>query len=158
MSVNREKWHLLVKPEDDANREIAIGFLNALEYPQQAKIQVDRPAGGYQKALEFILTAQLERYRHRRVLILIDFDNSVELRNQLVKRFASVSDRVFVLGSCPEAEDVRRELGRHLEECGEAVAKDCLTRKCEVWQLDCLKHNAAVLARLCPEIYRELFK
>lgn len=158
MSVNREKWHLLIKPEDDANREIAIGFLNALDYAQQSKIQVDRPAGGYLKALEFIQTAQLERFPLRRVLILIDFDNSVELRKHLVERFASVSDRVFVLGSRPEAEDMRRELSCHLEECGETVAKACLARKCEVWQLESLKHNANVLARLCPEIYRELFK
>ena len=73
MSVNREKWHLVIKPEDDANRQIANGFVCSLEMRAQKKIQVLPTSGGYLKALEFVGNAQLDRFPHRRLLILIDF-------------------------------------------------------------------------------------
>ncbi len=40
MSVNRALPHVLVLPEDDANRQIANGFLLALDSSVQRRIQV----------------------------------------------------------------------------------------------------------------------
>ena len=158
MSVNREKWHLLIKPEDDANRQIANGFVESLELQAQSKIQLLPPAGGYLKALGFIQDAQLERFRHRRVLILIDFDKSVELRQRIVEKYASVSSRIFVVGAKPEAENLRREMKCHFDECGEQIASDCVSRKCAIWKLKPLDHNEDMLERLCPEVYANLLQ
>ena len=44
MSVNRHKPHLLVLPEDDANRQLARGFELELSTRQ---FQVLQPAGGW---------------------------------------------------------------------------------------------------------------
>jgi hypothetical protein len=158
MSVNREKWHLLIKPEDDANRQIANGFVESLELQAQNKVQLLPPAGGWVKALEFIQCAQLERFRQRRVLILIDFDKSLELRRKIVEKYTSVSSRVFVVGAKPEAEDLRREMKCHFEECGERIAGDCVSRECAIWKLESLDHNEDMLNRLCPEVYANLLQ
>ncbi len=51
MKVNRDKEHLLVLPEDDANRQIVIGFINDLNVDNSA-IQVVPIADGWKKAVE----------------------------------------------------------------------------------------------------------
>ena len=158
MKANRERWHLFIKPEDDANRQLANGFVESLSFLAQTKVQIDRPAGGYLKALEFVADAQLERFPERRLLILIDFDKSADIRKRIVERYSSVNNRIFVLGAKPEAEDLRRELKCHLCECGAKIADSCEDSGCAIWAIDSLRHNEKSLSRLCPEIYRELIK
>jgi hypothetical protein len=48
MSLNKHKPHLIVLPEDDANRQIANGFINSSNVNQRA-IQVLPPVGGLEK-------------------------------------------------------------------------------------------------------------
>ena len=157
MGCNHEKWHLFIKPEDDANRQIVNGFVMKLSMEAQSKIHVDKPANGYHKALEFIRDANLERYPQRRLLVVIDYDRSVELRQRLVNDYAAICDRVFVLGAQRDAEALKRSLQKSFAKCGAAIADDCASCACELWNNSTLNHNREFLDRLCPEIARELF-
>lgn len=65
MSVNQYKPHLLVRPEDDANRQIANGFI--LEIPEKniRRIQVLPVASGWRKVVDQFLEEDvpgLERF------------------------------------------------------------------------------------------------
>lgn len=51
MRNNKHKPHILVLPEDDANRQIAIGFTQD-PYLNGWAIQVLKPAGGWKKVLD----------------------------------------------------------------------------------------------------------
>lgn len=46
--MNKYRDHLLIVPEDDANRELATGFLLGL--PHGVNAQVERSAGGWSSA------------------------------------------------------------------------------------------------------------
>jgi hypothetical protein len=49
MSLNNYLPHLLVIPEDDANRDIVTGFINHVSVNSR-KIKVENVAGGWKKA------------------------------------------------------------------------------------------------------------
>lgn len=50
MSINKYDQHIFVLPEDDANRQIANGFIQDLNLNQRA-IQVRPIANGWKKAV-----------------------------------------------------------------------------------------------------------
>ncbi|RUS94258.1 hypothetical protein [Trichormus variabilis] len=51
MSINKYEQHILVLPEDDANRQIAIGFINDLNVNNRAA-QVLPIADGWTKVID----------------------------------------------------------------------------------------------------------
>ena len=57
MSVNKFQPHVLVLPEDDANRQLANGFLLD-QYVSTHKIQVLPKVGGWTQVLELFLSDQ----------------------------------------------------------------------------------------------------
>ena len=80
--MNKYAPHVYVIPEDDADRQIADGFVL---HPRvkDARIQVVPPAGGWSKVLktfrdEYI--PKLRNYPDTHVVMLIDFDDQVEKR------------------------------------------------------------------------------
>jgi hypothetical protein len=76
MSVNKYRSHVLVLPEDDANRQIANGFLLDESLNGRA-IQVLRSPGGWSKVRdEFVRThvAEMDRNTLRYMVLLVDFD------------------------------------------------------------------------------------
>ncbi|WP_306603351.1 hypothetical protein [Azonexus sp.] len=82
MSVNLYKPHVLVLPEDDANRQLANGFLQDPALNLRA-IQVLPIAGGWSKVRDdFVSThlSQLRNYALRHLVLLIDFDGQVATR------------------------------------------------------------------------------
>ena len=77
MSVNKYKKNLLVLPEDDANRQIALGFILNPDLNERA-VQILPPSGGWSKAVESFEqnhAAKMRSYPKRAMLLLIDFDN-----------------------------------------------------------------------------------
>jgi len=52
MSVNKAKPHVLVLPEDDANRQLAKEFHLQVDWAQFRQMHVLNPAGGWTKPLE----------------------------------------------------------------------------------------------------------
>jgi hypothetical protein len=144
--MNKYAPHVLVLPEDDANRQIANGF--GLEIGGLRQFQILGPAGGWHKVLELFRSvhiAEMERCASRTMVLLVDFDESSGRLGQLKEVIPShLSDRVFVLGVWTEPED----LPQGLKETGESLATDCREGTSTTWDHELLKHNAAEVDRL----------
>jgi hypothetical protein len=147
MSVNRDLPHLLVLPEDDANRQLAVGF--HLELNQIRQMQVLQPARGWNKVLdEFkeVHVSAMNRNLKRFVVLLIDLDgNSGRLGYAKGLVPAHLADRVFILGVWTKPEDLENGF---LENFGEALARDCREETSRTWDHALLKHNEPEVARL----------
>lgn len=101
MSVNVFQPHLVVLPEDDANRQIINGFLLDPSLNQRA-IQPLPIAGGWGKVRDDLSASQadqLRKYPKRHLVLLIDFDGQVAERTQSFQEAIpdDVRDRVYVL-------------------------------------------------------------
>jgi hypothetical protein len=108
MSVNKYQPHILVLPEDDANRQLANGFVLDLDQALLNRIRVLEEAGGWTGVLERFISdhvADMERFTERFMVLLIDFDGS-EGRLQDAK------------ARIPRAFDRESLYSRHLERTG----------------------------------------
>lgn len=77
MSVNRYRAHVLLLPEDDANRQMANGFLLAMPGPSRAQVRILPVAGGWQSAVEEFLSKHapyMDRFPLCAMVLAIDFD------------------------------------------------------------------------------------
>lgn len=75
MSVNKERRHVLVLPEDDANRQIANGFQAAVPFRNIRQLQILRESGGWTRVREDFLLDQvpdLERNENR-FMVLVSY-------------------------------------------------------------------------------------
>ncbi len=152
MSCNTSLPHVYVIPEDDANRQIAIGFSLALEQKVSRRLQVLNPAGGWRKVVEtFQQDHQADMTRHptRILVLLIDFDRDVDRLGDIQKKIPpDLYDRVFVLGALGEPEDLKpARLGTY-EEIGRTMAQECREDTDAIWNHEQLRHNQAELRRL----------
>ena len=162
MSVNVYKPHVLVLPEDDADRQIANGFLLDPSINLR-NIQVLTPAGGWEKVLDSFVehhAAALRKWPARHLVLLIDFDGRIEERTaHFVSQFpADVQDRVYLLGTRSEPEPLRRQCGDSLENIGKALAAECCRDETDLWAHALLAHNAAERARLNANVKFFLFR
>lgn len=160
MNVNKYLPHVLVLPEDDANRQLANGFLLQLDPTRLRRIQVLAEAGGWLQVLERFESDHvifMDRYPNRFMVLLIDFDESDhrldDARNRIPER---LRDRVFVLGAWNEPEDLKEPLGAY-EAIGMAMAQDCREETDTIWAHDLLQHNAGEIARLRERVRPILF-
>ena len=167
MSVNRYKPHILVLPEDDANRQIANGFLLDLSLNTSA-IQVLREAGGWLDVMKKFTEEQIPKMRQfpkSMIALLIDFDDkkpdhlSYEDRLNFIKGKIpdDLKTRVFVLGSRIAPEQLKKDMNKHFEEIGEFLAKDCNENTNETWGHHLLKHNENELKRMRSSVKPFLF-
>lgn len=145
MSVNKYKPHLYIIPEDDADRQIADGFVL---HPRVAasQVQVVGPAGGWVRVLEIFLKEYIPLLRQNNntyVALLIDYDGQpAERRGRF--RDAIPEDlraRVFVVGPLDNPEALRQALGKSYEEIGGSLADDCDGDTADVWEHEQLHHN-----------------
>ncbi len=160
MSVNRYQPHVLVLPEDDANRQLANGFLLEVDWTRQRQIQVLEEAGGWTAVLERFLADHVAGMRsnpQRFMVLLIDLDGNQERLPDVKSKIPGyLTDRVFVLGTWSEPEDLKKALGAY-ETIGAAMAQDCREGTETVWGHDLLRHNADELARLRDQVHPILF-
>ena len=108
MSVNKHLPHILVLPEDDANRQIANGFHLGIQ--ETRRVQVLPVAGGWMEVLDSFQTDHvvgMRQFPNRLMVLLIDLDGH-EKRLADAKRHipAELVDRVFVLGVLTKPEDL----------------------------------------------------
>ena len=160
MSVNKNLPHVQVLPEDDANRQLAIGFTLDIDWDRQRQIQVLPVAGGWREVLnlfEDVHVKAMDHWPRRLMVLLIDFDN-VEGRLQDAKDRIPVrlSSRVFILGVLSKPEDLKADLGA-FEKIGSAMAKDCREETNTTWGHGRLRHNASELDRLRQHVRPILF-
>ncbi len=159
--MNRYRPHIYVIPEDDADRQLADGFVLHHQVIE-SRIQIMPPAGGWSEVLktfrdEYI--PKLHQHHFAHVVMLIDFDN------QVVKRTAEFiqeippefKNRVFVLGLKDEPETLKKELKLSFEKIGMDLAEDCNTEKMLFWNHEQLQHNDAERQRLIHVVKPFLF-
>lgn len=158
MSPNDYKPHLLVLPEDDANRQMATGFRLEVN-PRQ--IQVLGTTGGWVHACEHFRANHIvgmRRRGRRLVVLLIDFDTDPDRRQEVAKYIPTdLADRVFVLGVWSEPEALKRDGLGPYEDIGRTMARDCRDGTRAIWSHDLLRHNAEELDRLYEAVSAFLF-
>lgn len=160
MSVNKNRSHVFVLPEDDANRQLAKSFHLNIELSQQRQMQVLPVAGGWREVLSLFKSdhiAEMNRYPHRFMVLLIDFDNDVKRFDTAKAAIPEdVADRVFVLGALTNPEELKANLGSY-ETIGSTLAQDCRDNTYAKWGHDLLRHNAGELDRLREHVRSILF-
>lgn len=161
MSVNRELPHVLVLPEDDADRQLANGFHLETDWMFQRQMQVLPEAGGWREVVN-LFTAEhisgMDRYLTRFMILLIDFDDHLERFEEVHQAVpARLRGRVFILGSLSEPEDLKRAALGSYEEIGASMAQDCRQGTNETWSHDLLRHNYEEVERLRISVRPILF-
>lgn len=160
MRPNSYRPHILVIPEDDANRQMANGFVQHPDVLDRA-IQILPVAGGWTHVVKCFKTdhiAYMRKYRTRLMILLIDFDRKEDRLPQVKTAIpVDLEDRVFVLGAFSEPEDLTKERLGALEEIGKKLANDCREDASGHWDHQLLRHNAAELVRLRQSVRPILF-
>lgn len=161
MSVNKHLPHVFVLPEDDANRQIAKGFQLEVDWAKQRQMQVLEEAGGWVAVVERFLAdhvAGMESNAGRFMVLLIDLDRQQTRQEDVRSKIPGhVANRVFVLGTLSEPEDLKSAgLGTY-EAIGSALARDCRDETDTIWGHDLLRHNAGEVARLRERVRPILF-
>jgi hypothetical protein len=161
LSADKFKPHVFVLPEDDANKELANGFLLRVDQTRGRQMDVLRVARGRDKVLErFKLdhVTDMVNYPKRFMVLLMDFDGRKDLLESARTSIPeNLLNRVFVLGVLTEPEALKAALGRTYEEIGLAMADDCRDGTDTTWGHDLLRHNASELERLRKHVCSILF-
>lgn len=167
MSANNYLPHLLVLPEDDANRQILVGFKNHRAVVNPRQLDIQNIAGGWLVAVDSVVeehVRQMRKYPGRHVLLVVDFDGHPDRREQIMSRIPSdLRDRFYILGCSDEPErllssmGIRAEERSKLETLGKRLATDCDQNTNETWGHDMLAHNATELERLKTNVKGFLF-
>ena len=149
--MNKERPHVFVLPEDDANRQLANGFQRDHSLDTR-RMQVLPVAGGWQEVVKCFNAEhvpEMDRNANRFMVLLIDFDKKENRLNNVREEIPDhLRERVFVLGAWSEPEELRQNLGSSYETIGLAMAKDCRDNIEATWVHNLLCHNASELERL----------
>ncbi|MGB8510378.1 MAG: hypothetical protein WCD76_18515 [Pyrinomonadaceae bacterium] len=160
MSVNKDRPHILVLPEDKANEQLANGF--HLEFGSIRQMQVLPVAGGWNAVLDIFNSEHvtgMDRYFHRYMILLIDFDGVQGRLDKVKARIPEhLAGRVFILGVWSEPEDLKRVIGESCEIIGRKLAEECRNETDEIWKHDLLRHNVGELDRLREHLRLILFE
>jgi hypothetical protein len=154
MSVNKFKPHVWIIPEDDANRQVAVGFIGN-PHLKTRTVDVRPCAGGWLPVLEIFeseFISYLREYPDSYVILLLDFDGNGDIRKtHCFERVPEdLKNRVFLLGAMETPEKLKRELHESSERIGELLAEDCTTGEITHWCHPHLVHNLPELNRLLP--------
>jgi hypothetical protein len=157
--INKYLPHLLVLPEDDANRQLAGGFELGVQHG--TRIQVLPEAGGWSVVLNKFLSdhvSEMRKFHQRHMVLLLDFDERDKRPDQIKTNIPDdLKYRVFILGVQSEPEALKRAGLGTLEDIGVKLATECREGKREVWAHDLLNINASELDRLQQSVCGFLF-
>lgn len=158
MAVNRYKPHVLVLPEDDATRSLAVGFSDHCNGPIELKL----PLGGWPKVLaefEHRYVKYLRTYVDAHVVMVIDYDHEFASRLPLFQAAipVDVQDRAYVLGCEDEAETLKNQQALKYGPLGATLAYECRTQLPVLWNCPQLVDNQAELRRLLAQVRPFLF-
>ena len=161
MSVNREKPHVMVLPEDDANRQIANGFLQKINPLKHRQIQVLNEAGGWAHVRDSFTSthnAAMKLWPERLMVLLVDFDESpTRVEDVKAEVDPGVVERVFVLGCYQEPENMKAAGLGSFETIGQKLATDCSEKTTQTWNHRLLQHNTKELERMNSTLRKILF-
>ena len=156
--MNRYRPHLLVLPEDEATRSLAVGFNDQAT----GQLQVLNPAGGWPHVLQIFqdkYVAHMNQFSNAHIVLLIDFDDDQPNRFAQFQGVipAPVAARVYVLGARTEAEVLRNETRSKYGVLGSSLAKECRSGVYSLWACPQLQDNQVELARLVANVKPFLF-
>jgi hypothetical protein len=159
--VNKDRPHVFVLPEDDANRQLANAFHKIVDGRRDRQMQVLPVARGWKKVLERFNDDQvqgMDKWPDRLMILLIDFDNRPGRLNTAKAAIPRrLSARVFILGTLSEPEFLKATLGSY-ETIGETLGEECRDNTYTTWATHkLLRHNANELARLRQHVRPILF-
>jgi hypothetical protein len=159
VSVNKNKPHLIVIPEDKADQDIVNGFSIYLKTGER-QLQVTKPAGGWVKGRNKLLELSNNRLQTNlfsHAVLIIDFDNYNDRGSEIMSQVPEgVRDRVFVIGVLSNPEDLKRSLNKNFEQIGSQIAEGCKDSSIDFWQHDLLVHNIEEIRRLSGA-FRDIF-
>ena len=148
MTANRFNPHLLVLPEDDANRQIANGFCGRFGTRQIQVLPEARGWPGVCRTFEDDYVPYMRKYPAAFIVLIVDFDGRPDRADEVRKVIpGDLASRVFVLGASSEPEALRTAGLGHLERIGDAMASDCPPGPGGIWSHLLLAHNRAEIAR-----------
>ncbi len=160
--MNKYDDHLLIVPEDEPNEEMANGFVEHHSVVDRRIMVLERARGWLPavESLERSLAQSMRNYPKRRVLLVIDFDNENNRREYVEPMIpADIRDRVFVLGTLSNPEELKAALnGQSYERIGRLLAEDCLRHTDTTWSHPLLEHNKGELTRLREQVRPFLFE
>jgi uncharacterized protein YcgL (UPF0745 family) len=160
MSVNKYQPHVFVLPEDDANRQIANGFVLDINLNNRA-IQVLPEAGGWGKVVEKfteVHVPEMRKFTKSMIVLLIDFDQREDRFSYINNKIPDdLKERVFILGVQSNPENLRKSTNKTFEKIGETLAKDCSENTDKLWGHYLLKHNKIELDRMILSVKPFLF-
>lgn len=152
MSVNRHREHILVLPEDDADRQLANGFLLGMPDRSRSQVRILPVAGGWQKVLDQFRSDHvdyMERFQQCGMVLLIDFDGRGDRFSQAWNAVPPhLTGRVFILGVWTRPEDLVRAGFGSYERIGQLLWRDCSAEPAGIWQHELLRHNSREVRRL----------
>jgi hypothetical protein len=159
--MNKYAPHVYVIPEDDANRQLADGFVLHHQV-KDLRIQVVPPAGGWPKVREIFqeeYVSKLRGYPQAHVVMLIDFDDEVEQRRAAFEAAVpeELKGRVFVIGTKVTPETLSQVLGRSFEKIGADLADECAADTVQLWEHEQLRHNESDRHRMVQIVRPFLF-
>jgi len=161
MSANKDQPHVMVLPEDDANRQLAVGFYLQIELNRQRRMQILRPVRGWTKVMEQFVSTHAREMRDcplRLMVLLLDFDSDIERLERLQAEVpADLTERVFIIGALTEPEDLKRAGLGSYDDIGAKMAKDCREDTDTIWGHELLQHNATEIDRLRQHVRPILF-
>jgi hypothetical protein len=149
MSINRYKPHVLIIPEDDADRQLANGFVLNIGVRQ---VQIEPVARGWSHVCESFVSDHvplMDKFKDRFVVLLIDFDGDNNRLQKVREQIpAPIADRVFILGALTEPEALKQSGLGSYEVIGRTMAEDCRNGTQTIWAHELLRHNEGELIRL----------
>ena len=160
--MNKYRPHLYIVPEDDAERQLVVGFVGHHGVNDSA-VQSVPPVGGWLKARDALLVEYVPKLKQStdcHVLLAIDADgNGADRSRELVALVpAEVAQRVFVLSCAKDPEALRSALGgRAYAAIGRELASQCDSGEGDLWEHQQLRHNGEELARLTAKVRPFLF-
>lgn len=136
-------------PEDDANRQLAVGFKASGLLVLERQWQILNPANGWlrlKNSFHENHLANVEGNPNCTMILLIDFDENAD-RRELMEIPSRLRDQVFVLGCLSEPEILKER--RSYEEIGRQLAQDCKNGSfAGIWSHQQLQHNRAEKERM----------
>jgi len=143
--------HIFVIPGDDANRQLAGGFI-LHDQVDARRVDVKTPARGWRHVLEIFTDVYIKilvQHRQDHVVMLIDFDGDYDARRAEFEKAIpeDLKSRGFVVGPKQNPEILTNKLGKSLERIGLSLAHDCFSGPDSVWGHEQLGHNDADLKR-----------
>jgi hypothetical protein len=159
MAINVYQPHVFVLPEDNANRQIANGFL--LDHRLDTRrIQVLQPVAGWpgvKRQLDETHVPTLKKFPERHLILVVDFDETESRDTHMLQNVPpELLPRVHIIGCWSEPEKLKSTMGSY-EVIGAKIAEDCVKRTTSAWSHHLLSHNERRLAKLSESVRPILF-